>query len=145
MEGEKIFEMERDQENYIQPLPNLNHGTTDRTHARTGPDTQRAQAHNHTQTDHRARGALIACPVCVRVRKHTPAIKAVIPPAAPPAPVVLCDRGDGSPASKETARQRWAHVNAGHVPDIARLGSRSGGVSYTIWWGFLYDTYPDVS
>ena len=23
--------------------------TTDRTHARTGPDTQRAQAHNHTQ------------------------------------------------------------------------------------------------
>ena len=22
---------------------------------------------------------------------------------------------------------------------------RSGGVSYTIWWGFLYDTYPDVS
>ena len=51
------------------------------------------------------------------------AIKAVIPPAAPPAPVVLCDRGDGSPASKETARQRWAHVNAGHVPDIARLGT----------------------
>ena len=36
---------------------------------------------------------------------------------------MLCDRGVGSPASKETARQRWAHVNAGHVPDIARLSS----------------------
>ena len=28
-------------------LPQIS--TTDRTHARTGPDTQRAQAHNHTQ------------------------------------------------------------------------------------------------
>ena len=26
--------------------------TTDRTHARTGPETQRAQAHNHTQNSH---------------------------------------------------------------------------------------------
>ena len=56
------------------------------------------------------------------------AIKAVIPPGAPPparprCALRDCDRGDGSPASKETARQRWAHVNAGHVADIARLGS----------------------
>ena len=27
----------------------LDSSTTDRTHARTGPDTQRAQSHNHTQ------------------------------------------------------------------------------------------------
>jgi hypothetical protein len=36
---------------------------------------------------------------------------------------MLFDRGDASPASKETARQRRAHVNAGHVADIARPGT----------------------
>jgi hypothetical protein len=39
--------------------------------------------------------------------------------------VQLCDRGDGSPQSKEEARQKWAHLNGprghsrGHVPDVA--------------------------
>ena len=33
--------------------------------------------------------------------------------------VTLCDRGDGRPASKEEAKRRYAHLNAGHVPDIA--------------------------
>ena len=49
------------------------------------------------------------------------AMKAVVPPQSPPAPVQLCDRGDGSPASKADAKRRYAHLNANHVPDIARL------------------------
>ena len=36
----------------------------------------------------------------------------------------LGDRGDGATAGKETARQRYAHINAGHVdvPDFIRFG-----------------------
>ena len=34
------------------------------------------------------------------------ALRAVVPPTGPPAPVQLCDRGDGSPQTKEEARQR---------------------------------------
>ena len=33
--------------------------------------------------------------------------------------MTLCDKGDGKPASKEEAKRRYAHLNAGHVPDIA--------------------------
>jgi hypothetical protein len=32
--------------------------------------------------------------------------------------VQLCDRGDGSPPSKDAARRKWAHLNR-HVPDVA--------------------------
>ena len=35
-----------------------------------------------------------------------------------------CDRGDGTPVSRNEAKHRWAHVNDGHVPDIARLSTR---------------------
>ena len=40
----------------------------------------------------------------------------------PPGMLRLGDRGDGTAAGKETARQRYAHINAGHVPDIIRFG-----------------------
>ena len=34
----------------------------------------------------------------------------------------------------------------GSTPSQQQQGSRGlGGVSYTIWGGFLYDTYPNVS
>ena len=35
----------------------------------------------------------------------------------PPGMLRVGDRGDGTAAGKETARQRYAHINAGHVPD----------------------------
>ena len=40
----------------------------------------------------------------------------------PPGMLRLGDRGDGTAAGKETARQRYAHINAGHVPDFIRFG-----------------------
>ena len=49
------------------------------------------------------------------------AVNAVTPPSGPPVRVLRCDRGDGSAASKEDAARRWAHLNDGHIPDIARI------------------------
>ena len=49
------------------------------------------------------------------------ALKAVTPPNALPTPVVLCDRGDGTHASRAEAKRRWAFINNGHVADLARL------------------------
>jgi len=51
------------------------------------------------------------------------ALKSVIPPGATPPSYALCDRGDGSPASKEDAKRRWKWVNATHIPDIARVSA----------------------
>ena len=34
----------------------------------------------------------------------------------------LGDKGDGTPASKEEARRRHAHLNEGHIPDMYRPG-----------------------
>ena len=51
------------------------------------------------------------------------ALKAVIPPGTVPATYALCDRGDGSPAAKEDAKQRWKWMNATHIPDIARIST----------------------
>ena len=46
---------------------NLNHGqSTDRTHARTGPDT-RAQAHNHTLTSQGVETKLLTLLACERL------------------------------------------------------------------------------
>ena len=50
-------------------------------------------------------------------------LKAVIPPGTIPATHALCDRGDGSPAAKEDAKQRWKWMNATHIPDIARIST----------------------
>ena len=36
--------------------------------------------------------------------------------------IKLGDKGDGSEASKAATRERHAYLNAGHVPDIYRLG-----------------------
>ena len=41
-----------------------------------------------------------------------------------PGQLRLGDRGDGTAAGKLAARQRYAHINAGHVPDIIRHGAR---------------------
>ena len=35
----------------------------------------------------------------------------------------LGDKGDGTPASHTEAKQRHAHINNGHIPDMYRLGS----------------------
>ena len=35
----------------------------------------------------------------------------------------LGDKGDGTPASHAEAKQRHAHINNGHIPDMYRLGS----------------------
>ena len=40
-----------------------------------------------------------------------------------PGQLRLGDRGDGTAAGKLAARQRYAHINAGHVPDIVRHGA----------------------
>ena len=37
-------------------------------------------------------------------------------------PVRLGDKGDGTPGTKAEAKQRHAHLNDGHIPDIYRLG-----------------------
>ena len=37
--------------------------------------------------------------------------------------VALGDKGDGTPAGKADARQRHAHLNADHIPDIIRYGA----------------------
>ena len=42
---------------------------------------------------------------------------------APAAAPSLADRGDGSQASREDAKRRYAHINDGHVPDIVRHGT----------------------
>ena len=47
------------------------------------------------------------------------ALRAVVPPASPPARVQLCDRGDGTRESKEACKKRWAFLNSTHVPDVA--------------------------
>ena len=52
--------------------------TADRTHARTGPDTQRAQAHNHTQNS-----STRTQPDTPHVHTHT---HTHTPPATPPQP-----------------------------------------------------------
>jgi len=41
----------------------------------------------------------------------------------PPGQLRLGDRGDGTPAGALAARRRYAHINAGHVPDIIRHGA----------------------
>ena len=51
------------------------------------------------------------------------ALKAAVPPGAPPPPVQLCDRGDGSPLSKAESLRRWAHLSPHHVPDLVRLSA----------------------
>ena len=38
--------------------------------------------------------------------------------------VQLGDKGDGTHASKEEAKKRYAHLNADHIPDIIRYGPR---------------------
>ena len=48
-------------------------------------------------------------------------LRAVTPAVDDGARVILCDRGDGTRLGKEEARTRYAHLNATHVPDAARL------------------------
>ena len=49
----------------------------------------------------------------------------------------LGDRGDGTPAGKETARQRYAHVNSGHVPDFIRFGIHSHCYEFKCYTPFI--------
>ena len=51
------------------------------------------------------------------------ALNALTMPNQPPHALRLCDRGDGTPAGKATARQTYAHINSGHVPDMIRHGA----------------------
>ena len=51
------------------------------------------------------------------------ALNALVSPNLPDGTLALGDRGDGTPAGKEDARQRYAHLNAGHVPDVIRFGA----------------------
>ena len=57
------------------------------------------------------------------------ALRTVTAPDEPPVPTHLCDRGDGTPQSKEEARAKSAHLNQGHIPDIARFD----GVTPTLY------------
>lgn len=48
------------------------------------------------------------------------ALSALSTASQPPGALILGDRGDGTRVSKEEARQRYAHVNSGHIPDAIR-------------------------
>jgi hypothetical protein len=55
----------------------------------------------------------------------------------PPGALRLGDRGDGTPAGTADARQRYAHVNAGHVPDFIRFGIHHHCYEYKCYTPFL--------
>ena len=64
----------------------------------------------------------------LRVLYH--ALTALEAPGLPTGTLTLGDRGDGTPAGKEDARRRHAHVNATHVPDLYRVGEAPLVVEY---------------
>ena len=49
----------------------------------------------------------------------------------------LGDKGDGTPAGKEDARRRHAHLNATHIPDIIRYGASTTLLEYKCWAIYL--------
>ena len=67
-------------------------------------------AANSTARHNRAMGALFTA-----MRAGTPAGNTVR----------LGDKGDGSAASREEARQRQSWLNRGHIPDVIRFGGRT--------------------
>jgi hypothetical protein len=76
-------------------------------HLRLGDHSINRAHHSHRHT--------------IALRATFDAFRAVTPPQGR-ASFALCDRGDGTPSGTASARQRWAHVNAGHVPDFVRHG-----------------------
>ena len=78
-------------------------------HARLGDD-----AINRINKSHRHK---------VGLRAAFTALTALSTASQAPDSLKLGDRGDGTPAGKEEARQRYAHINDGHVPDIVRHSS----------------------
>ena len=77
--------------------------TTDRTHARTGPETQRAQAHNHTQNSNQ---------VCMSLRSRRLDIAYLICPPL------------SHPQSPRFVRGLPVRADAGCGSDVCLLGLR---------------------
>ena len=59
----------------------------------------------------------------VGLRATYDAFRAVLVAAQQRCCLQLGDRGDGTATGKAEARQRFAHLNAGHVPDMIRHGT----------------------
>ena len=94
------------------------------------PVLDAAAAGGHPVTQH-ARLGDAAINAANHSHRHTAALRAVYTALTAlsvanetPGQLRLGDRGDGTAAGKLTARQRYAHINAGHVPDIIRHGAR---------------------
>lgn len=86
-------------------------------------DHRERRGGNVTQHDRLGDAALNAANATHRHNEGLHAMYTALRSAAPAnCPIRLGDKGDGTPASKEEARRRQAHLNDGHIPDIYRPG-----------------------
>ena len=49
----------------------------------------------------------------------------------------LGDKGDGTPSGKASARERYAHLNATHIPDLIRYGALITLMEFKCWSIYL--------
>ena len=78
--------------------------TTDRTHARTGPETQRAQAHNHTQNSNQVCMSLrsaVEAPTCISLNEYMYVPRFLTP--NPPDSVEVCRSGVRADAGSDVS------------------------------------------
>ena len=99
--------------------------TTDRTHARTGPETQRAQAHNHTQNSNQVCMSLrsaVEAPTCISLNEYMYVPRFLTP--NPPDSVEVCRSASGVRADAGSdvclLGLRWEH-------DVGGAGLRGPG------------------
>ena len=94
------------------------------------PTLRAAQALGHHVTQHQFLGDE-AINAANHSHRHAATLRAIFTALTSlsvaneiPGQLRLGDRGDGTAAGVLAARQRFAHINAGHVPDIIRHGAR---------------------
>ena len=81
-------------------------------------DARAARGQHVTQHERLGDAAINAANATHRHNECLHATATALRAAATAGSVQLGDKGDGTAASKSEARQRYAHINAGHVPDI---------------------------
>jgi hypothetical protein len=92
-------------------------------HERLGDDAINGANHSHRHAE--------------GLRATFTAVTSLSTADAPPGRIIMGDRGDGTPAGKEEARRRYAHINDGHVPDLLRNGAPAHLWEYKCCTAFL--------
>ena len=81
-------------------------------------DARAARGEHVTQHERLGDEAINAANATHRHNEALHAVATAIRASGGPGSVQLGDKGDGTAASKADARRRYAHLNAGHIPDI---------------------------